>query len=88
MIATRRDSGLSEARARRSADALVADVDAVLIDNRYEQYLACRSARRRKARGIPRVLDLDKPTPPDDALLAGCTHVIASADAMRETHRR
>ncbi len=83
MIATRRNQGLSEAVPKDPKRA-VASLDAVLLDNRYGNISLpiCAAA---KARGIPRVLDLDKPAPPDDALVAGCTHVIASADAMRES---
>jgi len=83
MIATRRDSGLSEV-APDNADALVADVDAVLIDNRYENFAkpVCAAALKR---GIPRVIDLDRVTRPDDPLLAGCTHIVASAEALRGT---
>lgn len=83
MIATRRNQGLSEAVPKDPKGA-VASLDAVLLDNRYGNISLpiCAAA---KARGIPRVLDLDKPAPPDDALVAGCTHVIASADAMRES---
>jgi sulfofructose kinase len=83
MIATRRNQGLSEAVPDDPAGA-VANLDAVLLDNRYANISLpiCEAA---KARGIPRVLDLDKPAPPDDPLTQGCTHVIASADAMRES---
>jgi sulfofructose kinase len=83
MIATRRNQGLAEA-APKDAKTAVANLDAVLLDNRYVNISMpiCEAA---KARGIPRVLDLDKPAPPDDALVQGCTHVIASADAMRES---
>lgn len=83
MIATRRNQGLSEA-VPKDAKAAVAHLDAVLLDNRYVNISMpiCEAA---KARGIPRVLDLDKPAPPDDPLVQGCTHVIASADAMRES---
>jgi sugar/nucleoside kinase (ribokinase family) len=83
MIATRRDSGLTGAKPSDVA-AAVADLDAVLLDNRYSAISLpiCEAA---KARGIPRVLDLDKPEPPDDALVQGCTHVIASAEALRES---
>ncbi|MDO8876483.1 MAG: PfkB family carbohydrate kinase [Pseudolabrys sp.] len=83
MIATRRNQGLSEA-VPDDPQGAVAELDAVLLDNRYGNISLpiCRAA---KARGIPRVLDLDKPAPPDDALVQGCTHVIASADAMRES---
>jgi sulfofructose kinase len=83
MIATRRNQGLNDA-VPKDAKAAVANLDAVLLDNRYVNISMpiCDAA---KARGIPRVLDLDKPAPPDDALVQGCTHVIASADAMRES---
>lgn len=83
MIATRRNQGLAEA-APKDARAAVENLDAVLLDNRYVNISMpiCEAA---KARGIPRVLDLDKPAPPNDPLVQGCTHVIASADAMRES---
>jgi sulfofructose kinase len=82
MIATRRDSGLNEA-APPDPDALVAKADAVLADNRYPCFVTpvCEAAR---ARNIPCVLDFDKPTPFDDPMLELSTHVIASADALRE----
>ena len=81
-IAWRRDIGLNDARLPNLA-ALVARADAVLADNRYPLFAApvCQAA---KARGIPRVLDFDKPTKLDDQLLLLSTHVIASADASRE----
>jgi len=83
MIATRRDTGLTKA-VPDDADAAVAEVDAVMLDNRYSNISLpiCLAA---KARGIPRVLDFDKPTPPDDPLFQACTHVICSADAIRES---
>ncbi len=82
MIATRRDSGLNEATPADPA-GLAGRADAVLADNRYANFVIpiCRAAR---ARGIPCVLDFDKPTPFDDPLLLLSTHVIASADASRE----
>jgi sugar/nucleoside kinase (ribokinase family) len=82
MIATRRDSGLNDAKLPNIA-ALVQRADAVLADNRYPLFAVpvCQAA---KARGIPRVLDFDKPTKFDDTLLLLSTHVIASADASRE----
>jgi sugar/nucleoside kinase (ribokinase family) len=81
MIATRRDSGLNDAKLP-NIEALVARADAVLSDNRYPLFAVpvCEAA---KARAIPRVLDFDKPTPFDDPLLLLSTHVIASADAAR-----
>jgi sulfofructose kinase len=82
MIATRRDQGLNKAVPDDPA-AAVAGLDAVLLDNRYSNITLpiCRAA---KARGVPRVLDFDKPTPADDPLLLASTHVIASADALRD----
>jgi sugar/nucleoside kinase (ribokinase family) len=83
MIATRRDSGLTDAGPADAA-ALVRDVDAVLIDNRYENFSRpiCEAAAMRN---IPRVVDLDRPTTLDDTLLAASTHVISSADALIAT---
>jgi sulfofructose kinase len=82
MIATRRDTGLSSA-VPDDPVAAVADLDAVMLDNRYSNITLpiCEAA---KARGLIRVLDFDKPTPADDPLLLASTHVIASADALRE----
>ncbi|MEI9804652.1 MAG: hypothetical protein WDN48_09585 [Pseudolabrys sp.] len=83
MIATRRDQGLSAAVPGDVA-AAVADVDAVLLDNRYSNITLpiCQAAA---ARGIPRVLDFDKAVPADDPLFQCCSHVIASAEATRGT---
>jgi sugar/nucleoside kinase (ribokinase family) len=82
MIATRRDTGLSSAVPDDSV-AAVAGLDAVMLDNRYANITLpiCEAAR---SRGIIRVLDFDKPTPGDDPLLQASTHVIASADALRD----
>jgi sugar/nucleoside kinase (ribokinase family) len=81
MIATRRDQGLSSA-GPGDATAAVAGVDAVLLDNRYVNISLpiCQAA---KQRGIPRVLDFDKPAAADDPLFLASTHVIASAEAIR-----
>jgi sulfofructose kinase len=81
MIATRRDKGLTDITPKDAAK-VVAEVDAVLLDNRYPNYVVpiCNAA---KARGIPRVLDLDQAATPDDPLLLACSHVIASAEALR-----
>jgi sugar/nucleoside kinase (ribokinase family) len=83
MIATRRDTGLSTATLQ-DPDAAVAAIDAVLLDNRYATLTLpiCKAAQ---ARNIPRVLDLDKPSASDDPLVMGSTHVISSAEAMRES---
>jgi sugar/nucleoside kinase (ribokinase family) len=83
MIATRRDQGLN-AIAPELPEQVVAPVDAVLLDNRYPNFVTsiCKAA---KARGIPRVLDLDRAATLDDPLLLACSHVIASAEALRGT---
>ena len=82
-IATRRGVGLGQTLPA-NADGLVADVDAVLVDNRFPDFVTavCRAAR---TRNIPVVIDLDLATKPDDALLTLGTHVIASTEALRAT---
>ncbi len=82
-IATRRGQGLAQALPSDAAQ-LVADVDAVLVDNRFPEFAAvvCRAARRRD---IPVVIDLDQATMSDAALLKLGTHVIASAEALAGT---
>jgi sulfofructose kinase len=83
VIATRRGVGLDQALPH-DAGALVADADAVLVDNRFAEFVTvvCRAAQ---ARRIPIVIDLDLATTPDDPLVALGTHVIASAEALRDT---
>ena len=80
-IATRRGVNLGGALPA-DADRLVAGVDAVLVDNRFPEFVTaiCRAA---KMRGIPIVIDLDQATALDDPLLALGTHVIASKEAAR-----
>jgi sugar/nucleoside kinase (ribokinase family) len=82
-IATRRGVGLGQTLPH-SADNLVADADALLVDNRFPDFVAavCRAAQARK---IPVIIDLDQATAPDDALLKLGTHVIASSEALRAT---
>jgi sugar/nucleoside kinase (ribokinase family) len=82
-IATRRGAGLGQVLPD-DAGALVRDADAVLVDNRFGEFVAavCRAAQARK---IPVVIDLDLAARPDDPLLALGTHVIASAEALRGT---
>lgn len=82
-IATRRGQGLS-AGMPADVKALVAQADAVLVDNRFPEFVTavCRAAR---ARNIPVVIDLDQTTRPDHPLLALGTHVIASSDAFYGT---
>jgi sugar/nucleoside kinase (ribokinase family) len=83
MIATRRGTSLSGV-APRDADALVEACDAVLLDNRYPDFVLPVAAAA-QARGLPRVLDFDYGAPADDAVLMASTHVIASADALRDS---
>ncbi|MFN3658745.1 MAG: PfkB family carbohydrate kinase [Pseudolabrys sp.] len=82
-IATRRGEGLTNA-VPADAEKAVDGADAVLLDNRYPNFMMPIVAAATK-RGIPRVLDLDRPAAMDDALLNGSTHVISSAEAMRGT---
>jgi sulfofructose kinase len=65
-------------------DRLIAGIDAVLVDNRYPAFVTpiCRAARRR---GLPVVIDVDKPSTESDPLFAIGTHVIFSGDCLRRT---
>jgi sugar/nucleoside kinase (ribokinase family) len=83
IIATRRGEGLTNA-APADAEKAVDGVDAVLLDNRYPNFMMPIVAAAMK-RGIPRVLDLDRPAEIDDALLNAATHVVSSAEAMLGT---
>lgn len=82
-IATRRGVNLSQVLPTDAA-ALVLDADAVLIDNRFPEFVTavCRAAQARK---IPVVIDLDLAVKPDDPLLALGSHVIASTEALHTT---
>ena len=84
-IATYRDHRL-DAVMPRDADALAAAADAVLADNRFPTFALpiCRSALRR---GLPVVLDADKPAQRDDPLFAACSHIVFSAEGLRATMR-
>jgi len=64
--------------------AVVAAADAVLADNRYPDFVQpiCEAARRR---GLPVVLDGDRPTVEGDPLFRIATHVIFSGECLRET---
>ncbi len=66
------------------ATALVADADSLLVDNRRPNFVTpiCIAARER---GIPIVLDADKPTQLDDPLLATATYVIFSGECLKAT---
>src|SRR6202035_5177870 len=65
-------------------DKIVAAADAVLADNRYPAFVEpiCAAARRR---GIPVVLDGDRPTVEDDPLFHVASHLIFSSECLRET---
>jgi sugar/nucleoside kinase (ribokinase family) len=80
-IATRRGAKLNGV-SPRDAEALVADADAVLIDNRFPSFVT-PVAQAARARRIPVVIDFDLVAAPDDALLKLGSHVIASAEALR-----
>jgi sulfofructose kinase len=82
-IATRRGVNLGKALPLDAA-RLVAAIDAVLVDNRFPEFVTvvCRAAQ---ARQIPIVIDLDLTTAPDDPLLQLGTHVVASAEALHGT---
>jgi sugar/nucleoside kinase (ribokinase family) len=85
LVATRHGERLGDARPRDPA-ALVADVDIVMADNRFPDFVRpiLQAAIDRR---IPAVLDGDRATTPDDPLLAIATHVIFSAEALRATTR-
>ena len=83
MIVTHRDKRIETARVA-DPDSLVANVSLLLADNRFPELVQpiCEAARRR---GIPIVLDADRPTVEDDPLLAIPTHVIFSGECLRAT---
>ncbi len=83
MVATLQGKGLDDA-APADAAALVADIDALLVDNRFPAFALpiCRAAA---ARGIPVVLDVDKATKADDPLFVTASHLIFSAEALTAT---
>ena len=82
-IVNYRDDRLAAARPSDPA-AIVASADAVLADNRFPEFVLpiCAAAR---ARGIPVVLDADKPTHTTDSLLGIASHVVFSAEGLRAT---
>jgi sulfofructose kinase len=82
-IVNYRDDRLAAARPG-DPSALVATADAVLADNRFPEFVLpiCEAAR---ARGIPVVLDADKPTQATDILLSVASHVVFSAEGLRAT---
>jgi len=83
MIVTYRDKRIETARLA-DPDRLVADISLLLADNRFPELVrpVCEAARRR---GIPIVLDADRPTVEDDPLFCIPTHVIFSGECLRAT---
>jgi sulfofructose kinase len=82
-IATRRGVKLGNILPA-DAGKLVTDADAVLVDNRFPEFVIAVS-RAAHARKIPIVIDLDQATKVDDPLLALGTHVVSSAEALYGT---
>ena len=82
-IVTYRDECIAAA-VPADPQAAVAAADAVLADNRYPDFVRpiCAAAR---ARGLPVVLDGDRPTVEDDPLFRIATHVIFSSECLRVT---
>src|SRR5262245_43803261 len=83
LVATRRGELLAQARPRDAA-ALVADVDIVMADNRFPNFVQ-PILHAAVDRGIPAVLDVDMATTAHDPLFAIATHVIFSSEALRAT---
>jgi sulfofructose kinase len=83
MIATYRDRRIETARIS-DPDALVKDIVLLLADNRFPDFVRpiCEAARQR---GLPVVLDADRPTTEDDPLFAIATHVVFSGECLRAT---
>jgi sulfofructose kinase len=83
MVATMHGRGLDGATPPDAA-ALVADIDVLLVDNRFPAFVTpiCHAAA---ARGIPVVLDVDKATKPGDPLFETASHVIFSSEALTAT---
>lgn len=83
MIVTHRDKRIETARIA-DPEGLVANVSLLLADNRFPELVrpVCEAAQRR---GIPIVLDADRPTVENDPLFAIPTHVIFSGECLRAT---
>jgi len=83
MIVTYRDEQIAKVTPA-DPDRLVAAVDMVLADNRYPAFARpiCEAARRR---GLPVVIDGDRPTVADDPMFRAATHVVFSSECLRAT---
>jgi sulfofructose kinase len=84
-IATFRDHRL-DAVLPADPERLIDGVDAVLADNRFADFVLpiCRAAQ---ARGIPVVIDADKPTVDTHPVFRAGSHVIFSGECLRATAR-
>jgi sugar/nucleoside kinase (ribokinase family) len=83
MIVTYRDQRIESARVP-DPDTLIKDISLLLADNRFPEFVRpiCEAAKRR---GIPILLDADRPTKEDDPLFGIPTHVVFSSECLRET---
>jgi sulfofructose kinase len=83
MIVNHRDERFDDARLADPA-ALIGDAAAVLVDDLFPRCVLpiCEAAR---ARAIPVVLDAERPARHADALFDACSHVIFSAQALRDS---
>lgn len=82
-IVSYRDPRIEDARPRDPQGA-IADADAVLIDNRFPEFVR-PVARAAAADGKIVVLDGDKPTCLTDELLTAVTHIVFSAEGLRKS---
>ena len=82
-IVTYRDKRIA-AVVPNDPEKLAAAADLVLADNRYPDFARpiCEAARQR---GVPVVLDGDKPTKEDDALFRLASHVVFSSECLKAT---
>jgi sulfofructose kinase len=82
-IVTYRDERIAATKPK-DPQAIVAQADAVLADNRYPDFVRpiCEAAR---ARNLPVLIDGDRPTVEDDPLFRLATHVIFSSECLRAT---
>jgi sulfofructose kinase len=83
IIVTYRDRHI-EAAGPPDLDRLLDGVTLLLADNRFPDFVRpiCEAARRR---GIPVVLDADRPTKEDDPLFSIPNHVVFSSECLRAT---
>jgi sugar/nucleoside kinase (ribokinase family) len=83
MIVTHRDPRIEAGRVA-DPNALVEGVSLLLADNRFPEFVRpiCEAAKRR---GIPIVLDADRPTVEADPLFAISDYVIFSSECLRAT---